>query len=137
MAPRDAPNDPRVSILLFFEEREVKGIRFPLVEGPLTVTRARQKELVTLGELKLHDCQLVSLQTARRYRCLSLCQIPNNDVGVLSLLRLASTRGDVTLVTGGDRENLEDMPIKFLLLRPEGASHQDVLYGWLLNSDHF
>lgn len=85
--------------------------------------------LIVLAELKLHHCELVGGQPARRHSRLALGHVPDDDVCVLCLFGLASASSDITLVRGSDAEHLKDVAVQLLLLRPQGASHKNV-FDW-------
>ena len=88
-----------MSVLELLQQLKVQCALLALEQAPLAISRAREQMLVVVRKLKLHDSQLVASETARWHRSLPLGHIPDNNVSVLDLLSLASTRRDITLVT--------------------------------------
>lgn len=134
MRPRAAPNNPSMGIFFLSKQIEFEAVwRLTFKQGPLTVTGNWEQVLIILGELKLDYSQFMSSEAASRHCGLPLSHVPDNNVSILLLLRLASTCGDVSLVRSSDAEHFKHMAVKLLLLWPQRTCHEYVL-NWRLSN---
>ena len=78
----------------------------------------------------------MSGQAARRHRYLTFCEVPDQNFRIFSFLCLASTSCTVAFIRSSDAKDLENVPVQFLLLRPESPRHEDVLHRRFADFDH-
>ena len=65
----------------------------------------------------------MALQAASWHSSLTLRQIPDDDIGILLLLSLTHTGGDISPVTRSYCKHFKNMTVELLLLGPERTRH--------------
>ena len=85
----------------------------------------------------MHNSKFVTNKAAGRHRRLCLRKIPDIDVCVLLIFRLARGSCAVAFLGNCDTENLKYVSVQLLLFRPQSPRHKNIFDWRLVDFDDF
>lgn len=119
-----APNDPLMSVLYLLMQLKLRcRAALSFEYGPHSISGTRNQVLITLWKLELNNSKFVTNKAAGRHRRLCLRKIPDIDVCVLLILRLARGSCTVAFLGNCDTEHLKYVSVQLLLFRPQSPRH--------------